>query len=92
MQTGLRYTAEGSSARNDMKIAPNSFSSPLGGDPLEGEGVRLNVILELPLGSGELSLTSNDTDTQPHLDYRFLVEHSGTGNGYGRAYACASGY
>ena len=63
-QSGLRYTASGSSHRNDMQIIQTSFSSPLGGDPLEGEGIRFTCILEL---------TSSDPDVQPHLDYRYLA-------------------
>ena len=74
IQTCLRYTADGSSDRNDIQIMPPSFSSPLGGDPLEGEYVRLLCSLELAVGSGELRLTSTDPHVQPHLDYRYLVD------------------
>jgi choline dehydrogenase-like flavoprotein len=31
-------------------------------------------MLELALSSGELSLTSPDPHTQPHLDYRYMVD------------------
>ena len=72
VQAGLRYTAEGSTARNDMQIMPTSLTSPMGGDPLEG--IRFISILEQPVGSGELKLTSTDPHVQPHLDYRYLVE------------------
>ena len=71
-QTCLRYTAEGSSARNDMQIVLGSFSTPMGGAPLEG--IRLVSILEQAVGSGELRLTSTDPHVQPHLDYRYLVD------------------
>ena len=73
-QVALRYTATGSSDRNDMQILQSSFSSPMGGDPLEGEGIRFTCILELAAGSGELKLASTDPHEQPLLDYRYLQE------------------
>ena len=76
LQTSLRYTAEGSSSRNDMKINPVSFSSavPHGGDPMQSEGVRMSPGLYLAVGAGELTLTSTDLRVQPHMDYRFLED------------------
>lgn len=74
LQTALRYTAQGSSTRNDMQILASSFSTPLGGDPLHGEGIRFTCILELAAGAGELRLTSTDPQVQPYLDYRYLVD------------------
>jgi choline dehydrogenase len=71
-QLAVRYTAAGSHDRNDMQLLQSSFSSPMGGDPLEGEGIRFTVILELAEGAGELTLTKNDPYTQPNLDYRYL--------------------
>src|SRR3989475_12442886 len=73
-QLALRYTAKGSSDRNDMQILQSSFSSPIGGDPLQAEGIRLTCILELAIGAGELRLTSTDPTVQPHLDYRYLED------------------
>ena len=73
-QLALRYTAHGSDDRNDMQILQSSFSSPMGGDPLEGEGIRFTCIIELALGSGELKLASTDPYEQPLLDYRYLEE------------------
>ena len=73
-QLALRYTAEGSTDRNDMQILQSSFSSPMGGDPLEGEGIRFTAIIELAVGAGELKLTSTDPNDQPFLDYRYLEE------------------
>ena len=73
-QLALRYTAEGSTDRNDMQILQSSFSSPMGGDPLEGEGIRFTAIIELAVGAGELKLTSTDPNEQPFLDYRYLEE------------------
>jgi choline dehydrogenase-like flavoprotein len=57
-----------------MHIMQSSFSSPIGGDPLQAEGVRLTCILELAVGAGELRLTSTDPTVQPHLDYRYLED------------------
>ncbi len=74
LQTVLRYTASGSEHRNDIQIFPSSFSTPLGGDPFENEGIRLTCMLELAEGAGELSLTTADPKVQPHIDCRHL-EH-----------------
>ena len=73
-QVGLRYTAEGSSTRNDIQIMASSFSSPIGGDPLESEGIRFTCILELAKGSGQLTLTANDPNVQPTLEYHYLED------------------
>jgi choline dehydrogenase-like flavoprotein len=76
IQAALRYTASGSALRNDIQIMPSSFSFPLGGDPLEGEGVRFSCILELAAGKGEVTLASSDPNDQPNLYYGFLEEES----------------
>ena len=73
-QVALRYTATRSNDRNDMQILQSSFSSPMGGDPLEGEGIRLSCILELAMGSGELKLASTDPHVQPVLNYHYLED------------------
>ena len=73
-QLALRYTAAGSSDRNDMQILASSFSSPMGGDPAEGEGIRFTCVLELAVGAGEVKLVSTDPHEQPFLDYRYLQE------------------
>jgi choline dehydrogenase len=75
-QVALRYTSEGSELRNDMQIMQSSFSSPMGGDPLEGEGIRLSCILELAEGKGELLLQSTDPTIQPILNYNYLQNES----------------
>ena len=72
MQTLLRYTATGSDDRNDIQIFPSSFSTPLGGDPFAEEGIRLTCMLELAEGSGEITLTTNDPNTQPSIDCKYL--------------------
>ena len=72
-QTGLRYTATGSHDRNDMQITASSFSTPIGGaDPFEAGGVRIQCILELADGAGEVRLSANDPHVQPALNYRYL--------------------
>ena len=80
MQAGLRYTAEGSSLRNDMQIFPGNYGGPKTGDPL-GEawktrelGVRLTCILELAYSTGELRLASSDPTDKPKLAYRYLED------------------
>ena len=74
-QTGLRYTASGSSDRNDMQITASSFSTPIGGaDPFEPGGVRIQCILELADGKGEVRLSANDPHVQPSLNYHYLEE------------------
>ena len=73
-QLALRYTAEGSSTRNDMQIMASSFSSPISGDPLDAEGIRFTCILELANGQGELKLKSKDPAEQPFLDYQYLQD------------------
>ena len=72
-QTGLRYTAAGSPDRNDMQIMASSFSTPIGGaDPFEAGGVRIQCILELADGAGEVRLSANDPGVQPSLNYHYL--------------------
>ena len=80
MQAGLRYTATGSSLRNDMQIFPANYGGPKTGDPLGGAwktreiGVRLTCILELAFSVGELRLASNDPGQKPQLSYRYLED------------------
>ena len=76
IQAALRYTSSANNLRNDIQIMPSSFSFPLGGDPLEGEGVRFSCILELAAGKGEITLASADPGDQPNLYYGFLEEPS----------------
>ena len=37
-------------------------------------GVRMNIVLDLAMGSGELRLRSTDPNEQPFLDYNYLQE------------------
>ncbi|MCH7714456.1 MAG: GMC family oxidoreductase N-terminal domain-containing protein, partial [Chloroflexi bacterium] len=57
MQLTLRYTAEGSHLRNDMKISMQSFATGRinrGGDRMEPIGIRITGGIQLALGAGEL--------------------------------------
>lgn len=70
-QLCLRYTAEGSSTRDDLMILPSS-SSPF--SPEEAPVVRIGCGLELPVGSGELTLRSSNPEVQPQINYHYLEE------------------
>lgn len=69
---GLRYTASGSSTRNDIMIMTNAVYSPLSGEVLPDRTIRFSCALELPAGAGELHLASADSHVQPRFDYRYL--------------------
>lgn len=70
-QICLRYTAEGSSTREDMMILPSSFSPFV---PEETPVVRIGCGLELPASSGELTLDSRDPEVQPQINYHYLED------------------
>ena len=77
--TGLRYTAPGSSSRNDMQVYLGSMATGGEGDPVRGSrtlygsgGVYIHIILNSAVSSGELRLTSPDPAARPSLDYRYL--------------------
>jgi choline dehydrogenase len=78
IQSGLRYTSEGSDTRNDMQLFPSSFTGLRAGDPLQGrspdrpEGMRITCLLQLADSAGELTLTSTDPSDRPHLEFRYL--------------------
>ena len=76
LQVCLRYTADGSNARNDMMITPFSVATnvAIGGDAMTSVGVGLNACVYSPVGAGELSLRSIDPHDQPNLDYRYLED------------------
>ncbi len=79
MQVALRYTAAGSSLRNDMFIHPLSFATSEGiylaseGEPL---GIGMIAVVYLAAGAGEILLSSPDPHVQPFLDYNYLAEES----------------
>jgi choline dehydrogenase-like flavoprotein len=79
IQTGLRYTAEGSDLRSDMQITMTSYAGVGGGDPIagasrmrNGKTLHMTVILELAESAGELTLASTDPAVGPNIDYRYL--------------------
>ena len=78
IQSGLRYTAQGSKTRNDIQVFPSSFTGLRAGDPLQGrspdrpQGMRITCILKLADSAGELTLNSADPDRPPRLEYRYF--------------------
>ena len=71
-QVGLRFTARGSTVKNDIQVQPLT-SGPLGH---ESDEIRVGCRLEFPRGAGELTITAAGPNVQPSLDYRFLEEPS----------------
>ena len=81
-QVYTRYTAMGSDLRNDIALCPfkmNSehvpterFGDDVSIDDLDDSYFGLSVILMKALGSGELTLQSNDFKVQPILNYKYL--------------------
>ena len=77
MQVTLRYTAEGSHLRNDLKVSMQSYATERvnrGGDRMVPLGIRMSGGIQLAAGSGELRLTFTDPSVQPALDYRYLED------------------
>ena len=77
VQMILRCTAQDSNIRNDLQIIMSSFATERnnrGGGRMNPLGIRMLGKLNLAIGSGSLSLTSNDPTVQPFLDYRYLEE------------------
>jgi choline dehydrogenase len=78
VQVILRYTAEGSTMRNDMQIGPLALDSahmppdsPIArGEPCFGMYAAIHNAVSI----GELKLTSRDPQVQPALDYRYLSD------------------
>ena len=69
-QVGLRFTAHGSSARNDIQVQPTT-SYP---ESRDAPDIRIGCRLELPYSEGRLTLASDDVSVQPNLDFRFLTD------------------
>ena len=69
-QVGLRFTASGSSDRNDIQVQPTT-SYPESPEPPD---IRFGCRLEYPYSEGLLTLASADVSEQPHLDFRFLTD------------------
>ena len=76
-QLTLRYTAEDSDLRNDMKITMQSFATErvnMGGSRMVPLGIRMTAGIYLAVGAGELRLASTDPAEQPVLDYNYLTD------------------
>ena len=69
-QVGLRFTAAGSSDRNDIQVQPTT-SYP---ESREAPNIRVGCRLEYPYSEGVLTLASADVSVQPDLDFRFLSD------------------
>ena len=77
MQLTLRYTAEESDLRNDMKISMQSFATERvnrGGNRMVPLGIRMTAGIYLAVGAGELRLASTDPTAQPVLEYHYLED------------------
>ena len=77
VQMAVRYTARNSHLRNDLMIIMSSFATgrvDRGGHRMEPLGIRMLAVLDLAVGSGELTLTSTDPNVQPFLDYHYLED------------------
>ena len=71
----LRYTANGSSLKNDMIVyfgAVTSKRRDQGGTKSEPIGIGAGLGLNLALSKGELKLATTDHTDQPHLDFNLL--------------------
>ena len=69
-QVGLRFTAEGSSMRNDVQVQPTT-SYPESSEPPD---IRFGCRIEYVYSEGLLTLASADVTQQPNLDFRFLTD------------------
>jgi choline dehydrogenase len=78
VQVGLRYTAEGSTTRNDLYVIPLSMASERGsafaGGPGHTVGTGIGVALENASTAGRLWLQAADPHVHPGLDYRYLSD------------------
>lgn len=76
IQTMLRYTTAGSTARNDMQVYVNNTASgpsPLGGGPgAAADLLRMTCILQQADSAGVLSLAAADPGDPPVIDYCYL--------------------
>lgn len=75
LQVGLRYTATGSSLRNDMFLLSSSLASQngvaTGAPPI---GFYLGAAIYLAVSAGDLRLVSADPRRQPSINYNYLAE------------------
>ena len=78
VQVILRYTAEGSTSRNDIQIGALSLDSAYlpPNVPIPGDHASFSIYANIQSAAsvGELKLTSEDPHVQPSLDYRYLSD------------------
>ncbi len=81
IQTGLRYTADGSDLRNDMQVSLMTYMGDAVGDPVggasrtrNGKAMHFGLILMLAVSQGELKLASADPAAKPIIDYHYLED------------------
>ena len=85
LQTSARYTATGSPNRGDMMLYPNSV---IPGPEPGSRAFRIEVVDNLELSAGTVSLRSADPTVQPVIDLRFFsdpVDRSRLADGIHRA-------
>jgi choline dehydrogenase len=77
VQAVLRYTAEGSSERNDMQVgtmaADAAYLADAGFKPDEN-CFAIYANIQRPRSTGELRLASNDPAVQPAINYNYLAD------------------
>ncbi len=84
IQNALRYTAQGSTYRNDMFIHPiahasefDTYTVPTGQSIRDDEvGVGMIATIYLADGSGRVTLRSRDPEEQPEIDFNYLSEEN----------------
>jgi choline dehydrogenase len=75
IQIALRYTATGSSFRNDIQMMMTSVTHQFSTDgQVVPIGVSIGPALYMAMNCGELRLQSADPDTYPLIDYRYLAD------------------
>ena len=77
LQIGLRYTATGSSLRDDMLLWPMNFASARvdrGGERMEPIGIRFVAAIYLAMSKGEIRLRSADPYDEPDINVGLLED------------------
>ena len=73
-KTSVRYTAEGSTTRNDMMLIVSSLFLPISGEVIPEGSISVSCSLQLPVGAGKVRLASPDPDAQPQFECKYLEE------------------
>lgn len=75
IQIALRYTANGSSYRNDMQMMMTSVTHQFSTDgQVTPIGISIGPALYMAMNQGELRLQSADPNVQPLMDFRYLTD------------------